>query len=66
MAGRKIVSVDREAAKEVVVEAGRKARKSVARTVTAQSGRALRRVLRTCIGLSKRQTAALEKLEEGL
>lgn len=103
MSSRKIVSVDRDAAKDVVVEAGRKARKSVARKVAAGSSRArqqarragrnaagkisgkagetrkalgrevqkrrdgaLRRALRTCISLSKKQTAVLEKLEGNL
>ncbi len=97
---KKIVSVDREAAKEAVVEAGRKAKKSVAQRVAAGSSRArqgarragrsaagkvsgkvaetrsalgrevqerrngaLHRALRTCISLSKKQTAVLEKLE---
>ena len=98
-----IVSVDGEAAKDAVVQAGRKAKKSVARKVASESGRAkqrvrqagrsaagaisgkavetrralgreverrrdasLRRVLRTCISLSKKQTAVLEKLENTL
>ncbi len=96
---KKIVSVDREAAKEAVVEAGRKAKKSVTQKVAAGSSRArqgarragraagkvsgkvaetrsalgrevqerrngaLHRALRTCIFLSKKQTAVLEKLE---
>ena len=100
---RKIVSIDREAAKEAVVEAGRKARKSVTQKAAAGSSRArqrarqagskavgkvsgkvaetrgalgrevqkrrssaLRRALRTCIALSKKQTAVLEKLAGSL
>ncbi len=100
---KRIVSVNREAARDAVVEAGRKAKKSVARKVSAGSSRAgqrarrsgrnaavkisvkaaetrsalgrevqkrrnsaLRRALRTCISLSKKQTAVLEKLAGSL
>ncbi len=99
----RVLTIDGEAAKEAVVEAGRKAKKSVTRKVGAGSKRAkdaarkhgsgvldkavgaaqsvresvgsrvgktkdaaLRHALRTCIGLSKKQTQLLEGLEKSV